>query len=144
MCTDEFFLSFISISNNMFGHRFLFALLPVMFVLVSSAPLPLLDVQLLPMQLGELLTNETLLATESLVYDDENNSKESKEDDLQTTTTTDLPELVTDILVVKENQTLSMNIDEILDLADRLLDEFPKELPSTPTTENPFEDTDDD
>ena len=125
----------------MFGHRFIFALLPVIFVLVlkvSTAPIP--DIQLLPLRFGESLFNETLFTTESLVYDDENDSKESKEDDLQTTT--DLPQLVTDDLLVKENTTLSMNIDEILDLTDRLILEYSKEIPSTPTTDSPSDPTD--
>lgn len=126
----------------MFGHRFIFALLPVIFALVlkvSTAPIP--DIQLLPLRFGESLFNETLFTTESLVYDDENDSKESKEDDLQTTT--DLPQLVTDDLLVKENTTLSMNIDEILDLTDRLILEYSKEIPSTPTTDSPSDPTDD-
>ena len=126
----------------MIASRFIFALLPVIFILVLNvSTAPILDLQLLPTKLGERLVNDTLIPTESLVYED----NDSKESDEETTTivenSTESPRLIISGLSFKN---MSMNIDEILDLTARLFHENSNELPSTPTTENPAEDNDDD
>lgn len=127
----------------MIASRFIFALLPVIFILVLNvSTAPILDLQLLPTKLGESLVNDTVIPTESLVYDD----SDSNEDDLQTTTivenSTESSRLIISGLSFKDIKNISFNIDEILDLTARLFHDNSNELPSTPTTENPIEDDD--
>lgn len=127
----------------MIGNRVIFAFLPLFLTLVITvSTAPVFDVQLLPAILGEVFGNGTVATTESVTYDDDD-SKESDEEDLPTTTvehheeTTTVPEVVTDGLLYADSTGLSLNIDEILELTDRLLSQNHDELPSTPTTESP-------
>lgn len=125
----------------MIASRFIFALLPVFFILVLNiSTAPILDLQLLPTIFGQSLINDTVIPTESLVYED----NDSSEEDLQTTTigdnSTESSRLIISGLSFKDIKNISLNIDEILDLTARLLHDNSNELPSTPTTENPTED----
>jgi hypothetical protein len=114
-----------------------------LIITISMAPIP--DNQLVSIKLEEQSTNETITTTEPVVYDD--NSSESNEtsdeQDIESTIVEYkeeikiIPEVITNGLLVVNNTEVSVDIDEIIKITDRLFSENQAELPSTPTTESP-------